>query len=231
MVAGHSFGANAAIVYAGSGREVDGMIAIAPGHVPDVSGFRNTVASSVDRAKAMIAEGKAAGQDENDRAGTRSMGCAVGPTGCLLMPIEIRLDWRSGDRTPSAEVSNRNQVKEGREMASTKDVLDHHLKCFGGGDLEGILSDYAPGAVIFTPEGPLKGVDAIRPLFKALFSEFGKPGATFSMKQQAVEGDYAYILWTAETADNVYEVGTDTFVVRDGKIVAQSFAGKITHKG
>jgi hypothetical protein len=51
------------------------------------------------------------------------------------------------------------------------------------------------------------------------------------MKQQAVEGDYAYILWSAETADNVYEVGTDTFVVRDGKIVAQSFAAKITPKG
>jgi hypothetical protein len=26
------------------------------------------------------------------------------------------------------------------------------------------------------------------------------------------------------------EIGTDTFVVRDGKIVAQSFAGKITPK-
>ena len=66
---------------------------------------------------------------------------------------------------------------------------------------------------------------------QAMFAEFGKPGAAFSMKQQFVEGDYAYILWTAETADNVYEVGTDTFVVRDGKIVAQSFAGKIRPKG
>jgi branched-subunit amino acid aminotransferase/4-amino-4-deoxychorismate lyase len=52
-----------------------------------------------------------------------------------------------------------------------------------------------------------------------------------SLKQQSVEGQYAYILWTAETADNVYEVGTDTFVVRDGKIVTQSFTGKITPKG
>ena len=116
-------------------------------------------------------------------------------------------------------------------MTSTKDVLDHHIKCFGEGDLTGILSDYAPGAVLFTPDGPLRGADAIRPLFQAMIAEFGKPGAAFSMKQQFVEGDYAYILWTAETADNVYEVGTDTFVVRDGKIVAQSFTGKITPKG
>jgi len=115
-------------------------------------------------------------------------------------------------------------------MASTKDVIDHHLKCFGEGDLNGILSDYAPDAVLFTPDGPLRGADAIKPLFQAMVAEFGKPGATFSMKQQFVEGDYAYILWTAETADNVYEVGTDTFVVRDDKIVAQSFTGKVTPK-
>jgi ketosteroid isomerase-like protein len=115
-------------------------------------------------------------------------------------------------------------------MASTKDVLDHHLSCFGEGNLEGILSDYAPGAVVFTPDGPLKGADAIRPMFEAMFAEFEKPGAAFTMEQQSVEGDYAFILWTAETADNVYEVATDTFVVQDGKIVAQSFAGKITPK-
>jgi ketosteroid isomerase-like protein len=116
-------------------------------------------------------------------------------------------------------------------MASTKDVLDHHLKCFGEGDLEGILSDYAPNAVMFTADGPLRGADAIRPLFQAMVAEFGKRGATFTMKQQFVEGDYGYILWSAETADNVYELGTDTFVVRDGKIMAQSFTGKITSKG
>ena len=50
------------------------------------------------------------------------------------------------------------------------------------------------------------------------------------MRKQCVEGDYAYILWSAETADNSYEAATDTFVVRNGKIVAQSFAAKITPK-
>jgi hypothetical protein len=50
------------------------------------------------------------------------------------------------------------------------------------------------------------------------------------MRQQAVEGDYAYILWGAETADNIYEVGSHILVVQAGKIVAQSFAGKIVPK-
>ncbi len=116
-------------------------------------------------------------------------------------------------------------------MASTKDVLDHHIKCFGENDLEGVLSDYASDALLFTPNGPLKGTDAIRPFFQAMLAEFGKPGATISMSHQSIEGDYAYVCWTAETAENVYELGTDTTVVRDGKIVVQSFAGKITPKG
>ena len=116
-------------------------------------------------------------------------------------------------------------------MFSTKDVLDRHLEFFGQGDLKGILSDFAPGAVLFTPDGPLRGADAIRPFFESLIAEFGKADSAFTMKHQSVEGDHAYILWTAETADKVYELGTDMFVIRDGKIVAQSFAGKITRKG
>jgi ketosteroid isomerase-like protein len=115
-------------------------------------------------------------------------------------------------------------------MATTKDVVNHHLKCFGAGDLTGILSDYAANAVMFTPNGPLKHVDAIRTFYAQVFAEFGKPGTTFSLTLQSFEGDYAYLLWSAETADNVYEVGTDTFVVRDGKIALQSFAWKVTPK-
>jgi ketosteroid isomerase-like protein len=116
-------------------------------------------------------------------------------------------------------------------MASTKEVVDHHLKCFAEGDLNGILSDYGTGAVLFTPDGPLIGTDAMKPLFQAIFAEFSKPGAVFNMLQKSVEKDFAYILWTAETADNTYEIATDTFVVQNGKIIAQSFAGKIVPKG
>ena len=116
-------------------------------------------------------------------------------------------------------------------MSATKDVVDHHLESFGKGDLNGILSDYAPMAILFTPAGPLVGVDAMRPLYEGLIAEFAKPGSSFELKHQSIEGEYAYILWTAETAENRYELATDTFVVREGKIVAQSFAAKILPKG
>jgi ketosteroid isomerase-like protein len=116
-------------------------------------------------------------------------------------------------------------------MSATKDVVDHHLESFGKGDLNGILSDYAPTAILFTPGGPLEGIDAIRPLFEGLLAEFAKPGSSFKLNHQSIKGDYAYILWTAETADNSYDLATDTFVIQDGKIVAQSFAAKILPKG
>jgi hypothetical protein len=128
------------------------------------------------------------------------------------------------DRT---KITNTRRTKK---MTSTKEVLERHLKSFGEGDLKGVLSDYTPEAVMFTANGPLKGVDAIRPLFQALITEFGKPDATFNMKQQFIDGDHAYILWSAETVDNVYELATDTFVIRNGKIIAQSFTSKVTPK-
>jgi ketosteroid isomerase-like protein len=116
------------------------------------------------------------------------------------------------------------------EMPTTKNVLDQHMKSFGDLDLDGVLADYTSESVLFVPGRPLKGPDAIKPFFQAFLAEFAKPGASFSLRQQSVDGDYAYILWSAETADNSYETATDTFVVQNGKIVAQSFTAKITPK-
>ena len=113
---------------------------------------------------------------------------------------------------------------------STSDVLDRHLNSFAKYDLAGILADYSSDAVLFTPAGPLRGPAEIKPLFQALVSEFAKPGSSFNVQHRSIEGDHGYILWTAETADNSYEFATDTFVVRNGKIVAQSFAAKIKRK-
>jgi len=115
-----------------------------------------------------------------------------------------------------------------QKMKSTSDVLDDHLTAIRQGDLNAVLSDYASDAVLFREDGVFKGVDAIRSVLEKFVAEFQKPGTISHTKQRLVEGDCAYMVWTAETADNVYELATDTFVVRSGKIVAQSFTAKIT---
>ena len=114
--------------------------------------------------------------------------------------------------------------------ATTQEVLTHHLNCFGKGDLAGTMADYTAESRFFTPDGPLRDSEAIRRFFVGLFEEFAKPGISFEMLRQEVDGDTAYIVWKAETADNRFELGTDTFIVRNGKIVTQTFAGKISPK-
>ena len=112
---------------------------------------------------------------------------------------------------------------------STEAVLTRHLQTFGAGDLEGILADYGADAILFTPSGLVRR-DELANLFTGLFAEFSKPGTTFSMQYQVVEGEIGFIVWSAETADNNYEFATDTFVIRDGKIATQTFAAKISPK-
>ena len=58
VIIGHSLGANAAIGYAARHPGLAGIVALAPGHLPETEGMRSFVADAVERAKALIAAGK-----------------------------------------------------------------------------------------------------------------------------------------------------------------------------
>ena len=106
--------------------------------------------------------------------------------------------------------------------ASTKAVLEHHLQSVGAGNLDEVMADYAADAVLYTPSGPLSGTTAIRGFFAAL-PEILPPGfwENFKMVRQDVEGEIAYIVWSSPPAA---PLGTDTFIIRNGRIVTQTFA-------
>ena len=114
--------------------------------------------------------------------------------------------------------------------AATRDVLVHHLERMGELDLAGTMADYNEDSTLFTPDGVLRGSAALRRFFAELLGEFAKPGTSYEILRQEVSGDIAYIVWRAETADNRFEIATDTFVIRNGKIETQTFAGKISPK-
>lgn len=57
-LAGHSLGANAALAYASQRKGADALVLLAPGHNPNLPGIQKRTAQSVDKAKAMVAEGK-----------------------------------------------------------------------------------------------------------------------------------------------------------------------------
>ena len=116
-------------------------------------------------------------------------------------------------------------------MSTTEDVLDRHLEAFSAQDTEATMEDYADDAVVITQGAVHRGREEIGDWFEhELFPEFAQSGVSFSLEERTVEGEYAYIVWRAETPDNTYEFATDTFVVRDGKIVAQTLGTVVSPK-
>lgn len=58
VLIGISLGANAAIGFAARNPDLAGVVALAPGHLPEVGNMRSFVGDAVARAKALAAEGK-----------------------------------------------------------------------------------------------------------------------------------------------------------------------------
>jgi len=109
-----------------------------------------------------------------------------------------------------------------------KEVFEHHGNAIGAGDVDEVLKDYTEQSVLFTQEGPLKGPKAMRPAFQRLVTELMPPGGTqFEMKQMTIEGEIVYIAWSSSSKFSDIPLGTDTFVIRNGKIVAQTFTAQI----
>lgn len=110
------------------------------------------------------------------------------------------------------------------------ELLAKHLERFGRGDVDGLLSEYADDVVFFTRDAVLRGPGQLRPLFEAMVAEFSQAGVSFELLARHAEGEFAYIAWKAETPNNSYALGSDSFVVRGGKIVMQSSAVAATPK-
>ncbi len=111
---------------------------------------------------------------------------------------------------------------------STEDVLNHHLQSFAAGDVDEAMKDYTDDSVFISPDGRLTGRDAIRAAFEDFFSGLFRPGTyQFEMDAMEVEGGVAFIAWHSSNEGAEVTLGTDTFLIRDGKIAVQTFAAKI----
>jgi hypothetical protein len=104
---------------------------------------------------------------------------------------------------------------------TTATTLAHHLAAFTT-SVDAILEDYTPESILFTPNGPIRGLDGIG----AFFADFltNSPPALLQairLLRQDIDGEIAYIVWQAAP---FIPLASDTFVIRDGKIVVQTFA-------
>jgi len=118
-------------------------------------------------------------------------------------------------------------LSAGSAMADTK-VLEHHVAQMKTGNLEAVLSDYAPNAVIVTPPGAMSksgvfiGKDA-RTLFGILTNKENLPGnKTMQVSYENLGPDTTLMRWVQYKGTPKQLSGHDVFVVRGGKIVFQT---------
>jgi len=113
---------------------------------------------------------------------------------------------------------------------TTAEVLKHHMDALGEGNVAETLLDYATEAVIVTSGGVIKGQAEIRAFFINSVTNVLPPGSSFELIKKVVEGEMAYIVWSAESPFYSIPLGTDTFVIREGLIVGQTFTGMMNKK-
>ncbi len=114
---------------------------------------------------------------------------------------------------------------------TTERTLAHHLESLENDDLDAVMSDYSESSVVLTPDGPLRGLEAIRSLFGKIIKDMLPPGSEVEMLRRDIEDEIAYTVWRGSSANFNFLIGTDTFVIRYGKIVYQTFAAQIQPKG
>ena len=105
--------------------------------------------------------------------------------------------------------------------STTRSIVEKHLADSARGDVDEVLSDYADDAVLIGPDGVVKiGKQAIRVEFEALLSPGS--GSALTLTNSSYDGRVGYITWTMGSNGNTEVLGSDTFIVEDGKITVQT---------
>jgi hypothetical protein len=104
---------------------------------------------------------------------------------------------------------------------SAKDVLDDHLRESQVDSVEVDLArNYAEDLVVLTRHGVYRGHDGLRQLAERLRQEL--PDAVFEYRTRLVEGEIGFLEWSGRGDGAQVDDGADSYLIRDGKIVAQT---------
>ncbi len=100
-------------------------------------------------------------------------------------------------------------------------VFSHHMSLIGTEKLDELIQDYSSESVVMSPERSFLGLEQIRAFYQAASAGL-PPGfaAAFTVLRQDIQGEIVYMVWKAEP---FVKSGMDTFVIRDGKILAHTF--------
>jgi ketosteroid isomerase-like protein len=107
-------------------------------------------------------------------------------------------------------------------MARTpQETFQHHVEALGAQDLDAIVEDYTEDVIHIVNGTVRRGLAGVREAFAELIDTV--PDASWELPEVVFEGDILYLEWTADSAKNRIEDGTDTFVfAEDGQIRVQT---------
>jgi hypothetical protein len=104
---------------------------------------------------------------------------------------------------------------------SRREVLDDHLRLVSLGDFETDFSrNYHPDVLLLTSFGTYRGRDGLRELTDVLLRQAFDP--RFDYHDLQADGQVGYLRWSGRGAAGTALIdGADSYVVRDGRIVAR----------
>jgi len=100
------------------------------------------------------------------------------------------------------------------ETVTTERVVTRHLAASEAGDASVVARDYARDAVVIFGGTASAGIEAVQTVFDDLYA---RTPLKLTYTTRTFEGSVGYVVWTMNDL-----TGSDTFVVRDGKIAVQT---------
>jgi uncharacterized protein YgfB (UPF0149 family) len=114
----------------------------------------------------------------------------------------------------------------GKERTA-QEVLDDHLNTSLSGDVDDdVERNYAHDVTIVSNWGIEGGHAGVRRMAQLLQSQL--PDCSFAYKMRLVEGELGMLEWSATSAAGSVDDGVDSYVIRDGRIQAQTIHYTLT---
>ncbi len=146
----------------------------------------------------------------------------------LLVTILIALNCsKSFGQNAQSKRQHSGVSKESSLSGTSRNLIMHHLSSFQDNDLKTLMTDYTDKSVLVTQTATYTGLKEIEGFFAGLIPQFPKPMSKFELDKLIVNNEFVYIVWHAKTPSLDVPLGSDTFIMKDGKIYYQTFAGEM----
>lgn len=104
---------------------------------------------------------------------------------------------------------------------AARDVFLDHLECAQRGDIAAdIERNFSATCTLLTSYGVFRGHDGVRKAAALLDQQIGR--TKYEYRTQMTDGEVAFLEWTAESSSARIDDGSDSYLIRNGRIEAMT---------